>query len=338
MVNKPLPQSDLDGIVELLNISRVWDELRGARIFVTGGTGFFGHWLLETLLLANRQLSLGAQVTVLTRDAQRFESLSPWIANDAAVTLLQGDVANFKFPAELFSHIVHAATDSGGRQSAATPDVLAGSIVGGTDRVLSLARASGARLLYVSTGAVYGRSTTVLNTAEDYPIRELPTGSYEAAKLAAERACLASGVDAVIARCFAFVGPRLPLDQHFAIGNFIGAALEGRTLEVKGDGTPRRSWMYTGDLAAWLWTLLVRGHAGRAYNVGSDAGMTVADAARLVADTLAHELAVTVAASQVSGAPLNSYVPLIKRAQAELGLKVSVSLPDALRRTAAWYR
>ncbi len=337
MVNKPLPVNDLAEVVAQAKAS--FETLRGARLFVTGGTGFFGHWLLESLLAANREMDLGLHATVLTRDAARFRAQSPWIAEDEAITLLEGDMASFEFPAAAHSHVVHAATDSGGAQTAQTPESLAASIVAGTERVLAFAQQTGAkRLLYVSTGAVYGRSTGLMQTPETYPIPELRAESYEAAKLAAERLCLASAVETVIARCFAFVGPRLPLDQHFAIGNFVGAALARRALEVKGDGSPRRSWMYMSDLAVWLWTLLAQGDPARAYNVGSDAGSSIAEAAKLVAATLAPELPVTIAGIPVAGAALNSFVPSVDRARTELGLQVSVTLEDALRRTAAWYR
>jgi dTDP-glucose 4,6-dehydratase len=340
MISKPLPVDDLRAVLALAQDS--FAALRGARIFVTGGTGFFGHWLLESLLYANHELGHGARATVLTRDAARFRRESPWIAEDAAITLLQGDVRSFEFPAGQHSHIVHAATDSGGQQK---DSVLAGEIVEGTRRVLEFAeRAQTHRVLYVSTGAVYGRSTHLLRTPESYldSAPPLPEGSYEQAKRAAEELCLERGaaglMEAVIARCFAFVGPRLPLDQHFAIGNFIGAAMAGQTIHIRGDGAPRRSWLYMSDLAAWLWTMLASGKAGQAYNVGSDEGYSISEAARLTGDTLAPGLGIQIDGTPIPGAPLNSYVPEIERARTELGLAVTIELEEALRRTATWYR
>jgi dTDP-glucose 4,6-dehydratase len=283
-------------------------------------------------------MSLGISATVLTRNEARFRAQSAWIAEDAAITLLEDDVRSFRFPADDHTHVIHAATDSSGAQSGQSAESLAASIIAGTERVLAFAQQTGAkRMLYVSTGAVYGRSTSVLQTPETYPLPELPAGSYEAAKLAAERLCLASPVETVIARCFAFVGPRLPLDQHFAMGNFLAAALAGRPIEVMGDGSPRRSWMYMSDLAVWLWTLLAEGHPGGAYNVGSDEGHSLAEAAKLVAATLAPQSPVTVLGAPVAGAVVNNYVPSVERARTELGLQISVPLAEALRRTAAWY-
>jgi dTDP-glucose 4,6-dehydratase len=333
---KPLPVDDLRAVFALAQDS--FASLRGARIFMTGGTGFFGHWLLESLLYANHQHGHGARATVLTRDAARFRARSPWIAEDAAITLLEGDVRSFAFPAVPHSHIVHAATDSAGQQ---TESALAEDILAGTRRVLEFAQHTEAkRQLYVSTGAVYGRSTTLLHTPETFAAPALPPGSYEAAKRAAEELCLAASpaLDVVIARCFAFVGPHLPLDKHFAIGNFLGAAMAGQPIHIRSDGTPRRSWLYMSDLAVWLWTLLAQGSAGSAYNVGSDEGCSIAEAARLTAETLHPGLPIQIDGTPDPDAPLQSYVPAIGRARDELGLAVTVPLAEALRRTAAWYR
>ena len=339
---KPLPRNDLREVLTLAEES--FRTLRGARIFVTGGTRFFGHWLLEALLLADRELDLGVRATVLTRDAARFRAQSPWIAENAAITLLEGDVRSFAFPAERHTHILHAATDSGGLEIASPAHELTESIVAGTQRVLEFALATGAtHLLYTSSGAVYGRSTTLLHTPESCLERApaLPAGSYEAAKREAEDLCLTAAspaLAAVIARCFAFVGPRLPLDRHFAIGNFLGSVLAGKPIHIHGDGTPRRSWLYMSDLAVWLWTMLACGEPGRAYNVGSDDGMSIAAAARLTAATLAPDIPVQIEGTPDPAAPVNSYVPSIDRARDELGLEVTVPLANALLRTAAWYR
>ncbi len=131
--------------------------------------------------------------------------------------------------------------------------------------------------------------------------------------------------------------------MHFAIGNFLNAAIHNRPIEIKGDGTPYRSWMYMSDLAAWLWTLLVRGQSHRAYNVGSDEDYSIAAAAKLVAQTLrpdgkgGSDLPVHIHGVADPLFPANRYVPSIERARQELGLKVRVPLAEAVRRTAAWH-
>jgi dTDP-glucose 4,6-dehydratase len=343
MPSRPLPTEDLEEVLTIAHAA--FENLRGARIFITGGTGFFGHWLLESLLHANCRLGLNIRATVLTRDASGFRERAYHAANDPAITLIEGDVRSFEFPAEAHTHVVHAATDS--TLSAAAPAYeLPESILDGTRRVLQFAHKTGARrLLYVSSGAVYGRGITDTTLIpENYrgapdPL-ELSSG-YDQAKRMAEHLCVAyshnSSVECAIARCFAFVGPHLPLDAHFAIGNFIRDAIASRPIEILGDGGPLRSYLYMGDLAAWLWTMLVRAPANRAYNVGSDHGVSIRELAEAVATTLRPGLAVNVAREPVPNSTSSTYVPDISRARSELGLDVTVPLEAAIRRTAAWH-
>ena len=351
MTNRPLPATDLDHILE--HTRDVFGDLANARLFLTGGTGFFGHWILESLLHANRELALHARVTVLTRNANRFLGRAAHIACDSAVTLLEGDIRNFTFPAERHTHVIHAATDSGGRQSGRPAYELAESIVDGARRVLAFARQTGAiRLLFPSTGAVYGRSVPLLHIPETYPGGPDPlllASSYDEAKRMAEQMCVAysqgTPLACVIARPFAFVGPHLPLDTHFAIGNFIGAAIAGEPIHILGDGMPRRSFLYAADLAIWLWHLLMRGAPNRAYNVGSPDGVSLIDLARLTARTLrpsevdasGSSLAIRIDGRARPTDRISSYVPDVTRAARELGLGVTVSLEEAIRRTAAWH-
>ncbi len=150
---KPVATADLDHILQHVDLS----ALRGERVFITGGTGFFGCWLLESFLHANRTLGLNAQATVLTRNPAAFATKAPHLAKDKAITLLAGDVKSYEFPAAHHAFVIHAATDSGGQQSHSTPDELRAAIVDGTRHTLRFAATTGARrLLYTSSGAVYG--------------------------------------------------------------------------------------------------------------------------------------------------------------------------------------
>ena len=156
MAVQPVPKRDLESI--LAQTAPVWELLRGQRLFLTGGTGFFGCWLLESFVYANRALSLGASVIALTRSPEQFSAKAPHLANDPAVHLLRGDVRDFEFPKEDCQYLIHAATDTSAH-AAEQPSLLLSSILDGTRRVLEFASASGVRrMLFVSSGAVYGRS------------------------------------------------------------------------------------------------------------------------------------------------------------------------------------
>jgi len=335
--------AELDEV--LARTGDVWDALRGARIFITGGTGFFGCWLLETLLWANDRGALGAAAVVLTRNPEAFHAKAPHLARHPAVTLHRGDVRSFAFPDGRFSHVVHAGMDASTGLDAREPRLMWDMMVNGTARVLEFAHTAGAaRFLLTSSGSVYGRQLPVDFVTEDYPAAPDPSSApvmHGEAKRASEMLCAINADEALqptVARCFAFVGPYLPLDVHFAIGNFIRDALAGGPIRVSGDGTAIRSYLYAADLASWLWTILVRGRAMRPYNVGSAEAVSIADLAALVRDTVAPGARVDIARQPVPGAAVSRYVPSVERVAADLGLVPTVRLREAISRTARFVR
>lgn len=335
---------DVEDVVD--RSQHVWGQLSGSRLFITGGTGFFGQWLLQSLCFANRRYNLNIKAIILTRDPESFRRYSRKLATDSAIELYKGDVRQFEFPKGYFSHIIHGATDTS-QTMADKPFELIDVIVNGTRRVLEFAKLSSARrLLYLSSGAVYGvQPPEMASIPEDYlgacdPIKL--HSSYGEAKRLAEHLCILTGqeagVESVIVRGFAFVGPFLPLNAHFAIGNFIRDALYGDAIRIKGNGTTLRSYLYASDMAAWLWVMLVNGLSGRVYNLGSDKVTSITDLATLVANELAPEKAVRIEATHMDNAIRSRYIPSIVRARNELHLDVWTDLRAAIRRTGNWYR
>jgi nucleoside-diphosphate-sugar epimerase len=342
MVTSPNPlAADLDHV--LAHTEHLWGDLRGARLFVTGGTGFFGCWLLETLLWANDRLELDASAVVLTRNGPAFTRKAPHLAGHSAVTLHPGDVRTFAFPEGSFSHVIHAATDSGIPLAEQDRLQLFDTIVEGTRRTLEFTHQSRAsRLLFTSSGAVYGRQPSELtHVPEDFPGGPDPTDRHQVygeGKRAAESLCAlfaSASLQPTIARCFAFVGPYLPLDAHFAAGNFIRDALNGGPIHVKGDGTPYRSYLYAADLAIWLWTILLKGAPMRPYNAGSEEAVTIAELASFVGGI--GDVGVRLAQHRIPGRAPERYVPSTRRAAGELALRPTIAVESALQRTMAWH-
>ena len=337
----PLPAADLDHVLD--HTRDLWDELRGARLLVTGGTGFFGGWMTETFLHAVDRLGLGASAVVLTRDERGFRGRVPHVASHDAIVLHQGNVRDLAHPAGRISHVLHLATESG---PSLRPSGSFLTAVHGTERVLQVAIESGVQsLLLASSGAVYGPQPPDRERLdEDFtgaPRTVEVSSGYGEGKRAAEYLCAVataeSGIQAKIARCFAFVGPLLPLDANFAIGNFIRDALNGDRIHVTGDGTARRSYLYAADLAIWLWTILVRGSSGRPYNVGSEEDISIADLASRVAQVIQPGTPIEIAERPEPDRPPARYVPSTTRARQELGLRTTITLDEAVRRTAEWY-
>ena len=140
------------------------------------------------------------------------------------------------------------------------------------------------------------------------------------------------GLEATIARCFAFVGPHLPLDAHFAIGNFIRDAMNGEPIKVK-DGFPFRSYLYASDLTIWLWTILFKGEACHPYNVGSDQEITIAE---LAAEVAQHFRVPLINSNRTEIVMPANYVPDISRSMRQLGLNILIARNDSVNKTAAW--
>lgn len=320
-----------------------WPRLRGARLFVTGGTGFIGRWMLEALLDADRRLSLDIKVTILTRDPAAFAAKAPHLAAHPAFRFVAGDVMTLEPTADRFTHVLHAATDASADLNLNHPTRMFDTVVTGTRRALDFAVASGAqRFFFFSSGAVYGAQPwDVTHVGEDWlggPDPRDTRNTYAEAKRAAELLCAiyakAQGLEVVTARIFALLGPLLSLDIHFAAGNFIRDALAGRTVRVEGAGTAVRSYLYAADLTVWLWAILLRAAPGAVYNVGSQEAVSIADLARLTALTLGN------AGSEILGKPdpgwnPGRYVPSTALIRSELGVAQTVDLAEAIRRTAA---
>jgi dTDP-glucose 4,6-dehydratase len=326
----------------------LWLHELGARVFLTGGTGFFGVWLVAALAHARRRLGIDIALTVLSRDPEAARRRFGAILDAPTIELIRGDIRTFEFPSGTFTHVVHGATAASAFLNASQPREMFDVIVDGTRRALELATASGCtRFLLISSGAVYGpQPTSVTHVREDYAGGPSPLdarSAYAEGKRAAELlatmwASEHAGRAVVSARAFAFVAPYLPLDIHFAIGNFIRDALAAGPIRILGDGTPYRSYMYGTDLAVWLWTMLGRGQGGAAYNVGSEDGRPLRAIAERVALATGAELHVAREPTPERLASPERYVPDTSRAREQLGLSVRVNLDDAIRRTVAFHR
>jgi dTDP-glucose 4,6-dehydratase len=339
-----LHATDLDHVLD--HTRDLWDELRGVRIFITGGTGFFGCWLLESFLWANQKLDLKAQAVVLTRQPAAAKQTLPHLMLDPTISLTEGDMRTFTFPSGQFSHIIHAATETNHQLETIDPLLKYNSNIDGTRRVLDFACFSGVRkILFTSSGAVYGKQPSDMTHIPEYfigaPETTDPNTAYGQSKRASEFLCAAYankyGLQALIARCFAFIGPRLPLNSNLAVGNFIQDALNGRPIQITGDGTSYRSYLYAADLAIWLWTILFKGQSCRPYNVGSENDLTIAQLAQTVANVVAPDLPIQIAIKHIPNQPVARYVPMTQRAKTELGLQEFIKLPDAIQRTVQWY-
>lgn len=337
--------SGLDEDIRLIvgQTASLFKEHVRLRIFLSGGTGFFGRWLLHSFIGLRNACGLDIELTVLSRDPKRFLDSNPDFRDQDGLNFVAGDVRTFDFDnRQPFDFVIHGATAASAKLEQDHPDEMYSVITEGTRHMLDLTRrCSAKRFLFISSGAVYGPQPPTLDKLPETYVGA-PTTAYGKGKKVSEEMSLEAAsngrFECVIVRPFAFVGPYLPLDAHFAIGNFIRDCLGNRTIVVQGDGTPLRSYLYASDLTEWLWTILLSAKQERAYNVGSCSAISIRDLAHLVRECAGTQNEIVVQGKAVEGVLPARYVPSVDRAQKELALCQRHALPEAIRRTILWHR
>lgn len=341
----PLPSMSLANPLIREDIQRIaarlpsLEALRDRHLLLTGGTGFFGKWLLALCEWLDEQ-GWNLRVTVISRDPERFLRAQPRYRQCPWLRWLAADIRNLPITDMQADFLLHAATDSSVTGQA---DRLAlfDTLYQGTRQVLELAVRSGvSRVLLTGSGAQYGNALHNGGWSES---DSRACASHEAHQVYGEGKRVQEmlgaiyadrhGFDVVHTRGFAFGGPGLPLDAHFAIGNFVRDALHRDAIVLDSAGDAIRSYLHGADLAAWLLFLLVNGKPGEVYNVGSDEAISIAELAARVGSRLAPHKPV-----RISGEPGDTrshYVPDIGKARA-LGLDVWTTLGESIDSMGRW--
>jgi dTDP-glucose 4,6-dehydratase len=321
------------------------ESLRGTRLLLTGGTGFIGTWLLEHLASLNERWAEPCRVYIPTRQPNAFAARAPHLWRRAEFTFITGDVQAFPLPDLPCDYVIHAAGSASPLLKARQPVEVGETIVSGMRRMLDVAQHWRVRrMMFLSSGAVYGVQPPDLErVSEDYaggPDLSAPSSTYAEGKRYAESLCVAyaasQSVPVCIARPFTFAAPYLDLDAGFALSDFLRAALHGQPLRILGDGSTVRSYAGATDMLRMLWAVLLRGQPGRAYNVGSEAPVSVLELAHHVVRALGRPLAIEVAQQLVPGRLPARYLPDLARLRQEVGVQPICEVADLVRETLEW--
>jgi len=318
--------------------------LRNRLVFVTGGTGFVGTWIAEMIAYLNDRHGFGTELLLMSRDPEAFRRRSPHLAARPEIRLISADVRNLvDLPADV-NFIVHAAATPDNRQHMSTPLAVMDTISRGTANLLDAAvpLQNLVSLLNISSGQVYGKvdnAVTIKESANGALQCNSIASVYPEAKRYAETLCSAywstCKLPIVTARPFAFIGPYQSLDKPWAINNFIRDALSDNDIRIISNGMPVRSYLYPSDMAYWLLVMLVKGGAGRTYNLGSPYGISLRDVAEKV-KSYSNTRGEVVVKEMHEDASV--FVPDNGRVCGELGLDVKVPIDEALQRSLRWFR
>ena len=309
----------------------VFDAIKNSHIFISGGTGFFGKWIIEAVNHINSFHDLNIRLTLLSRNPERFKLSFKQLISEGNLRFIQGDIRTFKFPNKNVDYIIHAATDASATLNKEDPQLMRSTIIDGAKHIVEFANSTNCKkMLFTSSGAAYGpQPLDMQNISEDFEFNPNFDNSdaYALAKLQTEKYLGENlNCELLIARCFAFSGPYLPLDGTFAFGNFINNRLKHQNIEILSTGNSLRSYLYGADLVIWLFTILFRGENRGIYNVGSDETVSILELARKIAG---NKLIVNIGKDDSS----NYYIPNINKCKNELGLRVYTSLNDSINKT-----
>ncbi len=301
------------------------------KLLLTGGTGFVGRSILPALIMNQ------FEVTVVGRSNQP-PILPKGVHYQSCNVLGPIDISG------VFDVIIHAATDASALLNSSNPKLMFETVIRGTANVLEFAgtQQKPPIVCFTSSGGVYGELPDGMQSFEEDCRLAPPSfdvrSAYAEGKRAAEFLLAEAASRGVciprLARLFAFSGTLLPIDRHFAIGNFVRDAVNRQSIEVRGDGKAIRSYMDQDDLADWMLAIILRGLPTSVYHIGSERAISIGDLAHLVANR--YEVITTRScAVKIKGqtSPLDGvhrYVPSTTKTRSELNLQERVSLEDSI--------
>lgn len=277
------------GIVEVAETELPWEQLQGSNILVTGATGLLGSCLIDVLM---HRVDGHYNVYAAGRNEARAQKLFQKYQTDARFHFLKYNVMCPLQSDLSFQYIIHAASNASPSFFADNPvEVMKANVVGIINLLEYGRKHQLQRLMYVSTGEVYGEGDGRVFT-EEYSGYVDPMNSrscYPSSKRAAETLCAAYvaeyGMDVVVARPSHTYGPHFTEADNRVYAQFIRNVLSGENIVMKSAGTQYRSWCYVVDCVKGLLYVLLKGKTGEAYNVAdTSSNISIKQLAEMVAE------------------------------------------------------
>jgi len=340
-----LPKQDLVNLAK--EFSSEINTFNKKSFLITGGTGFIGKWLIAVLNELNRINDFHISLTILTRDKNKFISAFKDDEDLKNLKFIESDIRhldNINNKELAFDYIVLGANDAT-YDFSLNPNLLTDTLIGGTRLMIEKFVTNKTNtILHLSSGAVYGDIAKLNNGVKEndkanFDITNLGS-MYGISKLLVESILndlsIKKDIKIINARCFAFVGPYLPLDKHFAVGNFINNCLNSEPIVINGDGSPVRSYMYAADMVKGLLKSL-QSKKSSAINIGSDKAISISDLANLISNELGNPNVVIKNNGKSHPEKSNYYLPDISLLKS-LGYEESYDLRSSITKTYKFYK
>ena len=327
-----LNSSELEEIIDRTNLA---GEISSAPILITGGTGFIGSWLVGVLNKMSDNTLIKNPIYVLTSDkakAQRvFNDLNCKKIVIYTLEELKNQVLNKTVKG--FGYVFHGATSTKYSTNDEKNDF--NRTLNFTAEILDMIKMSGSvpNFINLSSGAVYETPSNYIRFPEtNSPIIETSSLTlYGKLKLKMEQMVISADSEGMVIgsnpRLFTFFGYGLPLNSHFAIGNFVQSAAMTNKIEVDGSLQTVRSYLYITDLITQLFSLLTKPTLNTLH-IGGAMPITIGELASQVS---AHFNDCPIIASNKDVQP-NYYLPEVEKTEKYLGVSEKISLDIGLKR------
>lgn len=338
-MNTSISVSDLDQILDCSSSSFM--SLNNANILISGASGFVGTWLTSSLLYASNKMDLDLQVTVLVRNQKKLLNRLQEIPKNLKLV----EIDYLKKPdihlKPNYSHIIQSTTPSMPNSGSFDQENVSNVSYQSNEFLLNFAKKHKVPPIFchLSSGAVYGNPEKLVG-----PINEQITSdddsslsNYGVVKRSLEReieeASNRGDIRGCNPRLFAFGGPFLQLDAHFAIGNFMQNAILNQPISINGDPSTIRSYLYPTDLISFLLALL-NNPTLDPIHIGSSQSITMLELATLFSNLFKLPIEVNTKPQSV----FSSYFPSTTKSEKYLGVKQKISIEESLLRWSKWLR
>jgi dTDP-glucose 4,6-dehydratase len=340
-----LPYDDLQHIDCGLGANS--EALCNSRVLITGASGFFGMLMLESLIWLNMTKSLNMEIHVVVRNTQIYKKrINSWI--DSQIQIIEGDLSTLKFERCAYKYIIHLASEAIKMHDCGSFFSHMNKSVAAANNLINLAKECETDSILITTsGSDYGDYLNIyspnfaflenIQSSEDvFNEKAVYSETKRYLELLFSTATTSFNFKVKIARCFSFVGPYLPLNSNYAIGNFILDVIKGRNILINGDGKSLRSYLYTSDLIIYLLLILIKGRSNIPYNVGSSEFYSIRKIAELVQKYSAQKSSVHILNILSNSGAGNNYIPSIKNIKEDFDFNELITLEQAIIKTIEW--
>lgn len=315
------------------------EPLRGCALLVTGATGLVGSLCVRFALELNALYNLDLTVYSLVRSEEKAQRVFADLLDDQALKFVIADVSDPLPNALKVDYIIHAGCPTASQFFTQHPVETSLAIAGGTRNMLELAKASGSTsFVYISSMEVYGMGNSVRGiepklTEQDVGyVNPLSVRScYPEAKRMAENLCVSYAseyaVPAKIIRLAQTFGPGIPLDDSRLFAMLARCAMQNQDIILRTTGESTRMYLYTTDALTAIYSVLLFGRSGEAYNAANEnTYSSIKEMAGLVAGLAEAQIGVSIQVDPGAPFPPEHHLPLDTSKLKSLGWSPTVDL------------